>query len=366
MTESPNLRRVRITSPDEVTQIIPYLIGFTPEESLVVAVINQGSVAVTARIDIADVQPEGQAENLLDRIWARFPGSDAYMVAYTADRPAGWDLLERCSDHLPAASARQTMVVDGDTWYTPDGQTGPADRFGPLAAEASFYGLQRLPTRSELVASFASPPDSDELTAQVAAALDTLPSPSETSAVIDRMGDLVRRNLPSAEAGAQMSSVGVEDAVHLAVLAQHGKAREVALLSITRADAKAHLALWRAVVNTVPEFGAEAPLFLAGMAAWVAGEGAAASIALERTEHVGEPGQFQPARILAELIDQVVPPSAWEALRSDGLGHADSRVRGAVIGVHTPTVWETVEQQPLQHRRHEPPNMAPPAPGIAI
>ncbi|MEA5116240.1 MAG: DUF4192 domain-containing protein [Propionicimonas sp.] len=366
MTENPSLRRVRITSPDEMTQIIPYLIGFTPEESLVIAVIDQGVVAVTARVDIGDVQPQGQAELLLDRMWARFPGADAYMVAYTADPPAGWALLERCADHLAAGVARQTMVVDGDTWHLADGTSGPADRFGPLAAEASFFGLQRLPSRSELVASFASPPDTDELTDKVEAALDKLPQPDEIPAIITRMGELVRRNLPttSAEQVAPFR-VEVEDAVQLAVLAQHPKAREVAMLSMTRADAKDHLAMWRTVVNNVPEYGAEAPLFLAGMAAWVAGEGAAASIALDRTLEVGEPGQYPPARLLGELIDQVVPPSAWVALRTDGLANANPLVRDAVISGHTPAVWESIPQHPIR-QRPQPPDVAPPAPGIAI
>ena len=175
----------------------------------------------------------------------------------------------------------------------------------------------------------------------------------------------MRRNLPTCAESPQTVGVDVEDAVQLAVLAQHGKAREAALLSMTRDDAREHLALWRGVVNHVPESGAEAPLFLAGMAAWVVGEGAATNIALERTEEVGEPGQFPPARLLAELIDQVVPPSAWEALREDGLRNADPHVRAAVNGTPTPKVWESIHQHELRHRP-QPPDLAPPAPGLAI
>ena len=208
MTENLDPPRVRITSPDEMAQILPYLVGFTPEESLVVAVVDQGVVAVTARVDIAAIQMPGQAELLLDRMWARFPDAGAYMVAYTADQPAGWALLQRCADHLPAGAASQTMLVDGDRWHLPDGQTGTADRFGPLAAEASFHGLQHLPSRSELVASFASPPETKELTTHVEAALDKLPEPGDTDKVIARMGELVRRNL---QAGAESSQTVAVD-----------------------------------------------------------------------------------------------------------------------------------------------------------
>lgn len=366
MPDAPNFPRVRITNPDEFTQIVPYLIGFTPEESLVIVVVADGAVAVTARVDIAYIELPGQAETLLDRMWARFPDADAHLVAYTSDEQAGWALLQRCVDHLPADAARQTLVVDGDTWHLPDGETGQTNRYGRAAADASFLGLQRLPGRSELAASLTSPPESDQLAARMEAALNQLPRPDDTGAIITRMGELVRRNLPADADQEPFPKMDVDDAAQLAVLAQHGKAREVALLSMTRADARQHLHLWRTVVNSVPEYGAEAPLFLAGMAAWAAGEGACASIALERTEEVSETGHYPPARILAELIDKVVPPSAWEALRTDGLDHADPRVREAVVSVHTPVVWESVQQHPIQRPRHQPPDIAPPAPGIAI
>jgi hypothetical protein len=369
MSDQPDPVRVRITSPDEMTQILPYLIGFTPEESLVIAVIDHGAIAVTARVDLDAVHPAGEAEHLLDRIWARFPEAGAYLVAYTTQPTAGWALLDRCADHLPPTAARQMMVVDGDTWQLPGGLTGAADRYGPRAAEASFHGLQRLPSRSQLAAGFASAPDTTTLAAHVEAALDNLPGPHETDAIIARMRDLLGRNLPAdsapVAAPGHASSLDVEDAIELAVLAQHPKAREVAMLSITRQDAEDHLGLWRAVVNNVPEYGAEAPLFLAGIAAWAAGEGAAAAIALERIAQVGGPEPYRPARVLDELIEQVVPPSAWDELRTDGLADADPRVRAAVTGTGVPAGWESVPQHDLR-RRPQPPDLAPPAPGIAI
>ena len=56
MTETPNPPRVRITNPDEFAQIVPYLVGFTPEESLVIVVIDDHQVQVTARADLAEMQ----------------------------------------------------------------------------------------------------------------------------------------------------------------------------------------------------------------------------------------------------------------------------------------------------------------------
>jgi hypothetical protein len=311
------------------------------------------------------MQPQGEVESLLDRIWARFPDSTAHMVAYTADQPAGWHLLQRCANHLPPSATRVTMVVDGDTWYLPDGATGTVDRFGPLATEASFHGLQTLPNRAELAARFASPPNTDELAAQVDTALADLPPATQSSAVIISMRDLIRRNLPGGSEPSNTTGLDTTDAIQMAILAQHGQAREVALFSITRDHADAHLALWRSVVNHVPEDLAEPPLFLAGMAAWAAGDGAAASIALDRAERLGRPGVHRPAMMLDALINRVTPPTAWDALRAEGLQIADRAVGDAVSSIHTPAVWESIPQHPLK-LGPQPPDSAPPAPGIAI
>ncbi|MCW5951337.1 MAG: DUF4192 domain-containing protein [Propionibacteriaceae bacterium] len=364
MNDNLGVPRLRLTRQEDITQLIPYLVGFTPEESLVIAVMDHGRLAVTARVDLADVQLPGQAERLLDRIWTRFPGADAHLVAYTASQPAGWALLDRCAAHLPARSTVQRTLVDGDTWHLPNGRTGAIDHYGPIATEASFHGLRRLASRSELIPAFASPPDTDELIRQAEAALSDLPQPSDTDAIITRMGDLLRRHLPITPDGSP-DRLDVQDAVQLAVLAQHLKAREVAELALIRQDATQHLSLWRSVVNSVPESVAEAPLYLAGMAAWAAGEGASASIALEQTQHVGEPGPYPPAVLLDELIDQVIPPSAWDTFRADGLAQTDPRIREAVLGINTPKAWESLPQRTLQHRP-QPPDLAPPAPGIAI
>lgn len=358
MPDHDDQSTLKISGPDAFAQLVPHLIGFTPEESLVISVIQHGRIGLTARVDLAEMQPAGEVEDLLDRIWTRFPDAGALLTAYTSDQRAGWSLLGRCTSYLPSGAAHLTMVVDGDTWHLPDGQTGAIDPFGRIAAEASYHGLQRLPSRADLAATFASPPDSAELSARVDAALDALPDPTDRDAVIAHTSDLIRRNLST-------GGIDPHDAVQLGVLSQHGQARELALLAMTHHDANQHLALWRTVVNHVPEHGAEPPLFLAGMAAWIAGEGAAVSVALERLEQLGQDNQFQPALILDRLVHEVTPPTAWDALRTDGLAIAAPAIRDAVAAIHTPTTWETIPKLPL-NRSHQPPAAAPPAPGIAI
>ena len=133
--------RMHISEPGDLAQLVPHLIGFRPEESLVVVVTVGERVHLTARVDITEALPPGRAEDLLDRIWNRFPTAGAYLIAYTNDQPTGAALLRRCEDHLPPFADRNAMIIDGDTWHTRDGQTGTVDRYGRIAAEATYHGL---------------------------------------------------------------------------------------------------------------------------------------------------------------------------------------------------------------------------------
>ncbi len=260
------------------------------------------------------------------------------------------------------------MLIDHDTWELPDGESGTINPAGPVATQAAHYGLKLRPSRADLQAAFASAPDTDQLATQIGAVLDTLPKPRDTEAILDLTADLIQRHLaadPPDPTRPAQARVPLEDAIRLAVLAQNPSAQSLAVLSITRDNAPEHLALWRSVVNQVPAYGAEAPLYLAGMAAWISGDGASAVVALDRSvdlNHGEQPtGQV---RLLSQLIDQVVPPSAWEYIRDDVLADADPRVRTALRTTAEPEVWETITPIPI--RRPEPPVVPPPAPGIAI
>ncbi|PKQ21458.1 MAG: hypothetical protein CVT65_18445 [Actinobacteria bacterium HGW-Actinobacteria-5] len=365
MSDQPAV--LRITEPGEVAQVVPHLLGFQPEESLVILVLEQGRIQVTARIDIDAAQPPEQAEHLLDRIWARFPDADALAIAYTNQPRTGWDLLRRCQTHLGPRTDTSLMLVSGETWRTPDGQTGTVDRYGPLAAEATLQGLPVLPSRTELDARFASATITDDLLAQVEPALASLPAHDDNPALISLAADLINQHLPTPNPGRTTSRIDTPAALQLAVVTQNPAVRDLALLSMTANNAEQHLRLWRDVVNQTPNVIAEAPLFLAGMAAWLTGDGASAVVALERSQASARSDR-QVSGLLDALIDQVVPPSAWPDMRDQILHHAEPKVRDTLTrDTHQPPLWETVERPDVRR----PPNPTsrgrkPPAPGIAI
>lgn len=318
MSDSTQAPRLRVETPSDIVELVPYLLGFAPQESVVILVIQAGVVQVTARADIAELEPAGAAEDVVDRIWHRFPDADAYLLAYTANPQAGWALLDRCADqpaagHLPARRCSSTTTRG----TCPTASTAPPTAPEPSPPKRPTTGLRRLDRRADLEAAFASPPDTTELTAQVTAARHTLPSPGDTAALLARTSELLRRTLRE-----RASPAGSGRADHPPERGRGGpagcprsepKARDLALLSITSDNAARHLQLWRSVVNRVPAHSAAGPLFLAGIAAWVTGDGASASIALDRAQAAGtDLGHGRPVDLLAEVIDRVVPPPTWE------------------------------------------------------
>ena len=127
MTVHDERPRLRLRTVDDALGLIPHLLGFHPQESLVVLVVDGGQVAVTARIDLQDAAPPDGVEAVLERIWRRFPLADGWFVAYTGDHGAGWEVLGRCEAFLPLDARRRLTLVDGDSWWI-DEPGGPAGR----------------------------------------------------------------------------------------------------------------------------------------------------------------------------------------------------------------------------------------------
>jgi len=317
--------RLRLRTIEDALGLIPHLLGFHPEESLVVLVVDGGLVAVTARVDLAESSLPDGVEAVLSRIWRRFPAADAWFVAYTADADLGWAVLERCDAFLDTAAFRRLTLVDGGRWRT-DHPDGPCGRHDPtaslMAAEATVHGLVARPSRADLARLLDGPPEDEvdgllALAGRVDAELAGLRQGRWAGVMGEALrGFRLRQQLTDA------------DAARLALLAAHPDARDVALLAMARPEASQHLDLWRRVVNRTPPAHQGYALALLGMAAWITGEGALASMCLERAELLVPESYL--VGILGHVTDAVVPPSVWDELRPGLLASASAPVRRAV------------------------------------
>lgn len=347
----------RVRSLGEMAEIVPYLIGFEPQESLVAMVVDGGRVAVTARVDLNEQSLPG-VERLMAGIQARYPAAQVFTLAYTDNPEMGWEALKR-NEQILGGMAAATVLVNGDTWYS-GGQTGAVRRDGPIAAHATMHGLGRAASRNELGQALDSPPDTDARREALQRAVGRLPDRTNTAASAAMLSDLTARYLKDS------AKLGPEEAAQLAVLVNlRPEARDAALLGITTENAEQHLRLWSGVIQQVPEEVATPPMILAGMAAWVDGDGATASMAMERLEARGV-SEYGMAPLLGTLIANMVNPQEWDQIRGGMLmGMVREQMSAPPAAAQAP-VWENV-QPSNPNRRPEPPSAAePPRPGPAI
>ena len=152
--------------PDELLAIIPYLIGFHPQESLVVVFVRSGRVILAGRLDLpADADGEKMAD-FIGALAKRERAEALALVAYSAAALPANRLLTRLMDHLTDHELTDVLYVGHGRWWSltcadeccPLAGT-PLDLTShPLSASAVLAGLGTRASRHELEASVAGPP----------------------------------------------------------------------------------------------------------------------------------------------------------------------------------------------------------------
>jgi hypothetical protein len=212
------------------------------------------------------------------------------------------------------------LRVDAGRWWSVPGRPGDGERGGrsyddvshPFAAQAVFRGQVTLASRHELRETLAADIEAQK---RVLACQGSL-SPAgggEVDWVVDVVGRLVRSR----------SDPDDEEAARLLRAVQDVRARDAALLSVSRETASEHLRVWSGLLRRAP--GAQVPTVavLTAFAAWQSGQGALAWCALDRCLEV-EPTHAL-ARGLAECLSRAVPPSAWREIADLSTGESDGR-----------------------------------------
>lgn len=292
---------------EDLVGVVPHLIGFHPEESLVAMVTERDRVVVTARVDLAAVAEPWSLVELVTRLFERFPSAVAWFIAYTDDEELAWDVLAGCAVLAGTVRLGRVLQVGTREWRadTPDGPSGPiSGEVSVAAAEATVLGFPARPSRSDLAAAIAGPPDEevDDLVLRFAA----------QEAELERLGERGRRRLLGRLLRAARPP-SVTDCVRLALLAGRPEGQLAALRDLSRRNADDRLALWTRVVRHCLVVHQPGPIGLLAMAAWQTGDGALQMVCLERLDRI------DPLAPIAALLDQVnhevLPPWDWEKQR---------------------------------------------------
>ncbi|WP_298133371.1 DUF4192 domain-containing protein [Micropruina sp.] len=310
MTSDTSVPIARVRDLPDLLGVIPHLLGFHPEESMVLVVQDEGQIELTARADLDDLRGAGHLELLIDRMLLRWPSGAIWLVAYTARERQGWRMLRRGRAHLGDALAGDPICVSGHR-YRVGSAHGPIyrhdPRAAPTAASATLHGLQARPSRSTLTQLVRADPHDwraaeDAWVRGLGRALDLEGD--------DRPDELMRALAEALRAPGQVTR---DDLAWLGLLINDPLARDRVVLSLEQPAAEAWVELWSRVVRACPPGTQDQPLAILALAAWVNGDGALQSVCLEEMDLLGiAPGLKQ---MLEGLNEAVVPPSEWADLR---------------------------------------------------
>jgi len=316
---------VRIRSAAGLLAVIPHLIGFTPEASLVVlgTIRPDGRVEITLRYDLPDPPDHGTAADIAGHaagVLAAQHLTGALVVGY-GPGPAVTPVADAIRATLPRAGLELLDVLrvhEGRYWSYLCSDPSCCPPAGvpfdpgchPDGAALAAAGRPVLADRAALAATIVplTGPDADAMraatrrAAQAAGRLIT----REGLAGLDRPGlAAVRHMIGIYRDGGSVTSPDVH--AWLAISLARLRIRDDAWARMDPGHRDAHRRLWTDLVRRAQPGYIAAPASLLAFTAWQCGEGALANIALDRAL-TDNPG-YSLALLIRDAIGAGAPPS---------------------------------------------------------
>jgi hypothetical protein len=311
--EKPHILTAR--TPADLLAAVPCVLGFHPEDSLVMMTFSAVGRSFHARVDLPD-EPEHVSElcALLLHAAVRNRVDRVVLVAYTTDVTLAGTVLEAVHDTFDAEDIDviEMLRADGARCFPmraglPDHLYAgvPYDNSShPFSAEAVLAGRVTHGSRQELAATLE-------------------PDPDAVAAVQEALRGRARR-LPSAQVPAEArwvwttvcshvadgTTLPVEELARLVAACRDTELRDVVWSLITRETASRHVDLWRDVVRRCPVAWAAGPAGLLAFACWLSGQGALAWCALDRCREADP--DYSMADRITEVLEEALPPHVWE------------------------------------------------------
>lgn len=295
--------RFTLRGPADLLAVVPFALGFEPEESLVLVTLGGGGLH--ARVDLPRTAPERRevVATLMQAVRANDVQAAA-LLAYTSDREAGPAVVEQMALALEAAEVRvvETMRVVADRWWPIDDVDGPGERVDlrahPFTAERVFAGESVHRSRSDLEAWVEPDPDP-----AVSVALDAGRGLDDPAVEIAWLRGLV------ASYDERGGPLPADDVARLLRVVAVGELRDHAWCDLTREAARPLLPLWREVTVRAPDGHRASAAACLALCAWLSGDGALAWIAVGRAREVA-PGHTL-AALVGDLLEAAVSPRSW-------------------------------------------------------
>jgi hypothetical protein len=322
--------------PTDLIAVVPGVLGFHPQDSLVLLTFGPPGGAFHARVDLSaeSDEQEAVADVLADAVRTNRVRRAA-IVLYTHDIEAASSqsalLVERLLDL--AVDVITVLRVDDGRWHPvpDDGSPGTAYELEthPFTAQRVFEGQVVHRDREELADSLVGTDDEDAVEVVLAATryADLVAGCEEATrsapGFLQTEARWLQRCLRSYLADPRR--LQPQDAARVLVLVSQVSTRDVAWAEISRENSGAHVDLWRDLVRRGPRHLLPDASALLAFAAWQHGDGALAWCAIDRCLEVDPDHSL--AHYVGEVLTRAVPPSSWEPIREDELSVFASGVR---------------------------------------
>ena len=315
-----------LTSPHDLLAAIPFLIGYHPENSLVLVALKDDSVGMAMRVDMpTDIAPESY--DLLASHFQREAADAALIVAYVDSETDSEPVLINTSAALLRAgiSIKESLIVSDGRYRSmlchdseccpPLGSPIPDIDSSRIAAEHVIAGHPMpFANVSGLVQSIAALPSAMEESWQSEVRTFWIESDSENLLDLQRDGATAVIDL----AGEYAQGRGAEDRELVArVIGRISdiQVRDYALGSHNEETADAYWQMWRELLLIAPR-GFVAPIAsIFAALAYERGEGALAHKALDRA--LADDERYSLALLLRRVFTAGWPPQSFSAMRAE-------------------------------------------------
>jgi hypothetical protein len=326
---------IRAGSPAALLRLVPHLLGFMPESSLVVIGVAppRDRIKLTLRYDlpdppeadlVADIAAHAVAVLSKQRLTAAVAvgyGPEAQVTPVANElRDAAWQAGIDLHEFLRVTGGRYWSYVCGDEACCPaDGVPFDAVAADPAEAEAlAAVGDRVLSSRAALAARVAplggiTAESMRQATGRAEQHIARLLAKVRTSG---RLG-AARHTIATeglAAVGAMITRyrdggrfTSDDEIARITVALRDLRVRDDAWARMNPAHSEAHLRLWIDVVRRAQPGHAAAPAALLAFVAWQSGDGALANVALDRA--LADDPRYSMATLLRQVITAGAPPS---------------------------------------------------------
>ncbi|PUA81065.1 DUF4192 domain-containing protein [Nocardioides currus] len=297
-----------VQSPDELLSAVPHVLGFRPEESIVLVPFRPGLPIV--RLDLpTTARDRDKAWDAVSGPYGRHarPGAVLAVLCFTEDRRSAGLASQHMSNRLDGIGINThiRLWTDGRQWC--EFNTGHSGLRNQTTAEriATTTVLAGAPqpaaSRASMAASMVG--DRDPITQLLPAARTAAAASTPTA---EREWALDRVEQFHADGGGRLSNV---DGARLLVALETIGTRDALWEDMNRENRTSHMSLWHDLTRRAPDELRAAPASMLGFASWLHGDGARAWCALDQ---VPDDRPYSMAALVASALQNGIHPQEWD------------------------------------------------------